>query len=125
MKAPANFDRQWMYTIRDEAHRVAREIINQVVLGRATPTFIKVPVDEDISVNMDNKDLDVFLSYFNCDGLYLTTLPGKRNYIVTVRSDLVTINIMSTIHKVKPVRLHRINHHVFVVSTKSERKLTL
>ena len=105
MKRPTNLDVQWMYTIRDEAHRVAREIINQVVLGDKTPHFIKVTLDEEIAFNMNNADLDQFLAYFNCPGLYITDLPGTRKYIVTVRSDLVTINILAPIHKVKPIRI--------------------
>lgn len=105
MKAPANFDRQWHYMIQDEAHRVAREIINQVVLGDKTPHFIKVALDEEISFNMNNADLDQFLAYFNCPGLYLTQPSGQRRYIATVRSDLVTINILAPIHKVKPIRI--------------------
>lgn len=105
MKRPANSDRQWYYMKQDEAHRIAREIINQVVLGREKPRFIKVKVDEDISVNMTQSDIDQFLAYFNCPGLYLTSVPGSRSYVVTVRSDLVTLNIIAPIHKVKPVRV--------------------
>ena len=107
MKAPSNFDRQWHYTIKDEARRVAREIINRVVLGGDNPEFIKVETDDDISFNMSQSDLDQFLSYFNCEGLYLTSLPGKRAYIVTVRSDRVKLNILAPVHKVKPVRIHK------------------
>lgn len=105
MKQPRNFDRQWYYTVKDEATRVAREIVNQVVLGREKKEFIKVEVDPDISYNMNTYDLDRFLNYFNCPGLYITSAPGKRNYIVTVRSDLVRLNMLAHVSRVSPIRV--------------------
>lgn len=107
MKAPANFDRQWYYMVKDEARRVAREIINQATLGRNNHCFINVEVDADISQNLVGYDVDRFLSYFDCPGLYMTKRPGCPNYIVTVRSDLVKLNILAPVHKVKPIRIHK------------------
>ena len=107
MKAPANFDRQWYNMVKDEAHRVAREIINRVVLGRNKHCFIKVEVDADISRYMNSYDIDRFLSYFDCPGLYMTHIQGKPCYGVVVRADLVNFGIEAPIHKVKPIRVNK------------------
>lgn len=109
MKAPSNFDSQWYYTIQGEARRVAREIVYSVALGREKPKYIKVPLDEMISFSMDSNDVEKFLHYFNCPGLYVTRLEGKKQFVAIVRSDLVTLNILRSISKVKPVRVNRKN----------------
>lgn len=107
MKAPANFDRQWHNMVKDEAHRVAREIINQVALDRSNYRFIKVEVDPLISKNMNSFDIDRFLSYFDCPGLYMTAASGKPTFTVAVRADLVNFGIEAPIHKVKPIRVNK------------------